>query len=67
MGRLCSSDLEQGAAVPRPPDHPADQFGKLAPYRAFLLEIAQAEPNIMPKELAAALALCCCHRVCRGG
>ena len=47
---------DHGEAVPKPQGRPTGQFGKLAPYRAFLQEIVQAEPDITLKELAAALA-----------
>ena len=54
--RFAAEHRDHGAAIPKSQGRPVGQFGKLAPYREFLLEIVQAEPDITLRELAAALA-----------
>ena len=54
--QLAAQHREHGTAVPKPQGRPDGQFGKLARFRDFLLEIVQAEPDITLKELAGALA-----------
>ena len=54
--RSAAKHQDHGAAIPKSQGRPVGQFGKLAPYREFLLEIMQAEPDITLKELATALA-----------
>ena len=53
--RVAAHHREHGTVVPKPQGRPAGQFGKLARYRDFLLEIVQAEPDITLKELAGGL------------
>lgn len=54
--RFAAESRKCGSVAPKPQGRPAGQFGKLAPYKRFLLEIVRAEPDITLKELAAALS-----------
>jgi len=45
----------QGHVAPKPQGRAPGTAGKLAPHKAFLLEIVRAEPDITLKELAGAL------------
>jgi len=52
--RFAAEHRDHGVAAAKSQGHPAGKFGKLAPHRNFLLEVVQAEPDITPRELAAA-------------
>ena len=54
--RLAAAQRERGDVSPMPQGRAPGTAGKLAPYKAFLLEIMRAEPDITLKELAGALA-----------
>ena len=54
--RLAAAQRLQGHVAPKPQGRAAGTAGKLAPHKAFLLEIIGAEPDITLKELAGALA-----------
>jgi transposase len=53
--RLAVAQRERGDVSPMPQGRAPGTAGKLAPHRAFLLEIVQAEPDMTLKELAGAL------------
>ena len=54
--RLAAAQRLQGHVAPKPQGRAPGTAGKLAPHKAFLLEIVRAEPDITLKELAGALA-----------
>ena len=54
--RLAAAQRLQGHLAPKPQGRAPGTAGKLAPHKAFLLEIVRAEPDITLKELAGALA-----------
>lgn len=54
--RFAAEHRDHGTAHPKAQGRPAGRFGKLAPHRDFLLDIVRAEPDIAPRELAAALS-----------
>ncbi|WP_028957541.1 hypothetical protein [Sulfitobacter sp. 20_GPM-1509m] len=47
--------MNTAGKLPDPQGRLAGQFGELAPFQDFLLEIAQVDPDITLKELAATL------------
>lgn len=54
--RLAAAQREHGHVAPKPQGRAPGTAGKLAPHKAFLLEVVQAEPDITLRELAGALA-----------
>ena len=54
--RLAAAQRVQGHVAPKPQGRAAGTAGKLAPHKAFLLEVVQAAPDITLRELAGALA-----------
>jgi transposase len=53
--RLMASWRAKGTVVPLPQGRVTGTAGKLAPHRAFLVEVVQSEPDITLRELAGAL------------
>ena len=53
--RIAHSARTCGDVAPKAQGRPAGRFGKLAPYKGFLIEIVEAEPDITLAELACAL------------
>ena len=51
-----SDSSGQGSLAPQPQGHAAGTAGKLAPHKAFLVEVVAAEPDITLAELSRALA-----------
>jgi transposase len=53
--RFAAFQRDRGDVAPKPQGRPAGRFGKLAPYKDFLIEIVRAEPDITLSELSSAL------------
>jgi transposase len=53
--RLMAAWRARGTVAPLPQGRVAGTAGKLAPHRAFLVEVVAAEPDITLRELAGAL------------
>ncbi len=53
--RLAADHRDRGAIAPKRQGRAPGTAGKLAPHRAFLVEIVRSEPDITLKELAGAL------------
>ncbi|MEL6587304.1 MAG: hypothetical protein AAFY65_15990 [Pseudomonadota bacterium] len=54
--RVTAEHREHCTAMTKPQGRPAGQGGKRAPHRNFLPKIVRAEPDLMLKELTAALS-----------